>query len=70
MIFFQGEFSAFDYGTKGNLKVYGTKKSHRYNLNLVTAPVYILWSKSDLYVDQKVYSILKIINSLYNNKLP
>ena len=51
---FEGEFLAFDYGTRKNMQVYGSKNPYRYDLRLVTAPVYIFWSKSDLYVDQKV----------------
>jgi hypothetical protein len=35
-------FQAYDYGRKGNLKRYGTKKPMEYHLDKITAPVYDL----------------------------
>lgn len=49
-----GGFNAYDYGEKENLKRYGTEKPLAYDLKLVTAPVYIFWSRKDRYATEKV----------------
>ncbi|XP_046645920.1 lipase lipl-1-like [Daphnia pulicaria] len=42
-----GNFTRFDYGESGNLERYGTAEAPKYQMELVTAPVYLLWSKTD-----------------------
>lgn len=37
----------FDHGTEINLKRYGQESPPPYNLNLVTAPVYLFWGQND-----------------------
>ncbi len=47
-------FNAYDYGAKGNMDQYGTETPLSYDLKLVTAPVYILWSRKDKFATEKV----------------
>lgn len=59
-VYIAKEFNAFDYGLEENLKLYGTEEPLKYNLKLVTAPVFILWSTADQIGTEKV---------LYTNSL-
>lgn len=47
VIILGGNFTRFDYGESGNLERYGTAEAPKYQMELVTAPVYLLWSKTD-----------------------
>jgi len=50
-----GNFTRFDYGEIGNMERYGTAEAPKYQMELVTAPVYLLWSKTDPVSTPKVY---------------
>lgn len=48
LFFFKGgNFTRFDYGEAGNLELYGTPDAPKYQMELVTSPVYLLWSQTD-----------------------
>ncbi|XP_045032929.1 gastric triacylglycerol lipase [Daphnia magna] len=46
-------FQAYDYGPKGNMIRYGSKKPMEYFLENVTAPVYVYWGGNDRIVSPK-----------------
>ncbi|KAK4007766.1 gastric triacylglycerol lipase [Daphnia magna] len=41
-------FTRYDYGPQGNFEHYGQGVPPEYDLNLVTAPVYLFWGENDL----------------------
>ncbi|KAF9412148.1 hypothetical protein HW555_009278 [Spodoptera exigua] len=43
-----GKFAQFDYGYWKNWRVYGTSSPPNYDLNKVTLPIKLFWSKNDL----------------------
>merc|ERR1712071_284444 len=43
-------FIPYNYGRRGNLKVYGQSKPPPYDLSRVTAPVYVFWGSNDLLI--------------------
>lgn len=54
-------FRAFDYGSQGNLRQYGTLRPPSYDLSRVTAPVYIFWSQTDVLATPEVSNTLIFI---------
>ncbi|KAI9558712.1 hypothetical protein GHT06_015501 [Daphnia sinensis] len=42
-----GNFTRFDYGETENMERYGTVEAPKYHMELVTAPVYLIWSTTD-----------------------
>ena len=48
-------FCKFDFGSSENLKRYGTAEPPRYNLNLVQAPVNIIYGENDPLAPPKVF---------------
>jgi hypothetical protein len=54
-----GNFTRYDYGETGNLERYGTIEAPKYQMELVTAPVYLLWSKTDPVSTPRVFDLNK-----------
>ncbi|KAI5700536.1 hypothetical protein M8J75_000227 [Diaphorina citri] len=47
------KYQHYDYGFKGNLEHYGSKKVPQYNLTKVAAPVALFYSRGDMFVPYK-----------------
>lgn len=49
----EGRFQHFDYGYYYNKKVYGTSTPPEYDLNKITLPIKLFWSRNDLLSSEK-----------------
>ncbi|XP_026497966.2 lipase 3-like [Vanessa tameamea] len=53
-----GSFQQFDYGSKDNLKIYGTEKPPKYDLSKITLPITLFWAENDLLSSEKDVQLL------------
>lgn len=51
--FFSGQFKLFDYGPSQNMKIYNSTNAPDYDLNRITAPVYLQAGTRDLVIGLK-----------------
>lgn len=56
-----GKFQQFDYGLDKNVQIYNSPDPPEYNLQNVTAPIYLYSASEDLLVDPKDVEKLKTL---------
>lgn len=54
-----GNFSRYNYGETGNMERYGKTEAPKYQLELVTAPVYLVYGQTDGVASPQVF--IKIV---------
>lgn len=61
-VYMKNGFQQYDYGRKGNIQRYGTKKPPVYNLKLVTASILVYYGLNDWLVHpQDVLDLVKVL---------